>query len=332
MKWLLVGDGSSVHIRRLATALADRNIETHVACFEGMPIAGIGWHRLGTLPSHADRRYPLAVPRLIQLISRLQPEVVNAHYLTSYGLMAALTPYPGILVQTVWGSDLLVTVRESFFRRHLAALALRRAGRATGDAAILEDKARELAPNIQWHRFVFGPDARLLELDLPRANVIVSARSLIPEMRVGLAARGFAQAQLRDWRLVVAGAGSEEIPSGHGIEVIGALPQSHLHRLMAASRALVSVPRSDATSAVVLEGLAVGLLPIVNDLPANREWLDDRSAVFVPRDPSVEQMAAAFRRAVEMDVNFARQRARVRSVTWDTQVDDLVEMARRSIS
>jgi glycosyltransferase involved in cell wall biosynthesis len=35
----------------------------------------------------------------------------------------------------------------------------------------------------------------------------------------------------------------------------------------------VSIPESDATSISLLEAMACGCIPIVSDLPANREWI-----------------------------------------------------------
>lgn len=331
MRWLLVGDGSSIHIRRLAAALAERGIETHLACFEGDSIDGVHLQQLGDRAARDDRRYLLAIPALARLIRSVDPDVVNAHYLSSYGLMAALTPFRGLLVQTTWGTDLLVTARSGW-RRLAAAFALRRAGHATGDSRDLKYVATALAPGVRWHRFIFGPPASLFELDLPRENVIVSPRRLDPEMRVDLAVKGFRAAHLPGWRLVIAGGGSMTLVESDGVEVRGPLAQPELHRLMASGRLLVSVPTSDATSAALLEGLACGLLPIVNDLAANREWLTDETAIFVPRDPLAEDIAAAFMRAAGRQHDARTSRAVVAETTWEGQVDDLIEAVRGWLS
>jgi len=37
----------------------------------------------------------------------------------------------------------------------------------------------------------------------------------------------------------------------------------------------VSVPESDATSISLLEAMAFGCVPVVSDLPANREWIQN---------------------------------------------------------
>src|SRR5206468_2151949 len=87
---LLVGEVSSVHVRRLARALHDRGWRLRVAGFQGGAIDGVPTHSLGSHPATSDRRYGLAVPRLARLIRSYEPQIVHAHYLTSFGLMAVL--------------------------------------------------------------------------------------------------------------------------------------------------------------------------------------------------------------------------------------------------
>lgn len=48
------------------------------------------------------------------------------------------------------------------------------------------------------------------------------------------------------------------------------------------SRVSLSVPTSDATSVSVLESMACGLPVVATDLPANRQWLDERGGCIVP--------------------------------------------------
>ena len=37
----------------------------------------------------------------------------------------------------------------------------------------------------------------------------------------------------------------------------------------------VSIPNTDGTSISLLEAMAYGCLPVVSDLPANREWIEN---------------------------------------------------------
>ena len=343
---MLVGDLASPHVRRLATALRDHGLTIAVACFEGDPIPGIETHRLGSRPVHHDRRYAAAVFPLARLLRRRRPGVVHAHYLSSYGLLAALAirlAHPigrrPALVQTTWGSDLLVTARTSFIRRFLATIALRSADLMTGDSADLEAAARRLAPRARFHRFVFGPAVDRFEIARQPDRVVLSGRRLDPDMRVHLVIAAFKSATSRDpgmdgWRLVVAGDGTQaaelrrSAADDSSIEFVGYLDAAALGAQLARGAVFVSVPVSDATSAFVLEAMAAGVVPVVNDLPANREWVDASIGEIVPADPTVEDLAAAIARAARRTIAPESVRSRVRAVAWDAEVGRLVGLYR----
>jgi glycosyltransferase involved in cell wall biosynthesis len=342
---MLVGDLASPHVRRLATALRDHGLTIEVACFEGDPIPGIETHRLGSRPVHQDRRYAAAVLPLARLLRRRRPGVVHAHYLSSYGLLAALAirlAHPigrrPALVQTTWGSDLLVTARTSFIRRFLATVALRSADLMTGDSADLESEARRLAPRARFHRFVFGPAADRFEIARQPDRVVLSGRRLDPDMRVDLVIAAFRSATsdrgMDGWRLVVAGDGTQaaelrrSVADDSSIVFVGYLDAAALSAQLARGAIFVSVPVSDATSAFVLEAMAAGVVPVVNDLPANREWVDASIGEIVPADPTVDVLAAAIARAARRSIDPESVRSRVRAVAWDAEVDRLISAYR----
>lgn len=41
------------------------------------------------------------------------------------------------------------------------------------------------------------------------------------------------------------------------------------------AKIFVSIPESDATAISLLEAMAYGCVPVLSDLPANREWIED---------------------------------------------------------
>lgn len=339
---LIVADGESVHTRRLAAAVADRNWDVHLASFEGPTIHGVRRHHLGSRPPSQDARYALAIPPLAGLIRRIRPEVVNAHYVTSYGVMARAAMIlsrasrsRSALVISAWGSDLLVTSRSNVAMSGLTGWALRGADLITGDSVDLCARAAELAPQKAWHSFMFGPERHLIEATRSPGNLIVSARSLTRGMRVDLVIRAFRASRslapqvMSGYRLVIAGDGPErEALAGDALDLpvdfVGQLDRRDLHGVLLRSRMHVSVPVSDATSAALLDGMASGLIPVVNDLPANRQWVDQALGEIVSRDPSVHELASAFVRAASRAISVDAIRDRVKEVVWEDQVDRLL--------
>jgi glycosyltransferase involved in cell wall biosynthesis len=338
---LLIGDGESVHVERLAIGIAEAGWNVHLARFEGQVISGVTTHQIGRLPPSHDIRYGLAVPALARLVRRIRPRIVHAHYVTSYGVLARAAlalanqgrEQPRLII-SAWGSDLLVT---SFSRpmKWPIGWALRGSDLVVGDSEDLEERAAGLAPNVPWHRFVYGPERRLIEAPLGDGRDIVSARSLIPEMRIDLVIRAFRHLSERTpsvatgHRLIVAGDGPlrsalEDEARGLNVEFTGRIERAALHEHLLRSRVQVSIPTSDATSAALMDGLAAGMVPVVNDLPANREWVDQSIGEVVSRAPGIEDVADALARALTRPIDRAAIRDRVRQVVWEDELKRLL--------
>lgn len=294
---LLVADGRSIHTQRLATALADAGVDVHLAAFSAPPSPFAGTFHALRPAAMGDVSHLLAIPHLSTLIRRLRPAVVHAHYISSYGLMAALAA-PPLLVSTAWGSDLLVTARRGVQRR-LASFSLRRATLATGDSQSLLDEIAHLAPATARHRFVFGPPRALFGAHRKDA-LVLSPRNHEDNYQIDLVldAWRIAQPSISDHRLVVAGSGSRTDAlrrrAAPGVEFTGAVPYEGMLDLVRRSRLVVSVPRSDATSAAVLEALAAGCSVVASDLPANAEWVPATHRV--PVDADADDVAGAILR------------------------------------
>lgn len=115
MKILLLGDIDSVHIIRWATALAERNIRVGIFSLNK---AEFPWHEKHaniTVLYQSDKKYAdgsfinklLQIPKVFllrKIIKKWKPDILHAHYATSYGLLGALTGFKPFVV-SVWGTD-----------------------------------------------------------------------------------------------------------------------------------------------------------------------------------------------------------------------------------
>jgi len=87
----------------------------------------------------------------------------------------------------------------------------------------------------------------------------------------------------------------------------------NLWDLMKRANALVSLSRFEGRPNVVLEAMACGCPLVVSDIPAHREILDERSALFA--DPDDPAAAAAALKATLVCGDEARGRARAARVS-----------------
>jgi glycosyltransferase involved in cell wall biosynthesis len=67
------------------------------------------------------------------------------------------------------------------------------------------------------------------------------------------------------------------------VRFLGRVPYTEMPKYLAMSDIYVSTSLSDGTSASLLEAMACKLSPVVTDIPANREWVENgRSGILVP--------------------------------------------------
>ena len=147
MKVLLVSDAGSIHTRRWASSLEDAGLDMVLFsitpadedwyCRKGIKIYVFdlfGYKKkknsfnkkknlVASLTAHAG-----AVRALRTVIRKEKPDILHAHYATSYGLVAALSGFHPFVV-SVWGSDIYEFPRQSAVNRMAVKYILGRADR-----------------------------------------------------------------------------------------------------------------------------------------------------------------------------------------------------------
>lgn len=314
----LLGDANSVHVRRWAGEMLTRGWRVSVVTARPEPIDGVEQRLLTPVRRSAD--WLLRVGQARQLVAALAPDIVHAHYITSYGYLAARCGrHP--LVMTAWGSDILVTPRQNALLRWLTGWTLRRADLITGDSLDLLDAMRCYGPTAPLRQIHWGADlARFSPTEWERKPgfQIVSLRSWEPNYRIDVIVRAMAVFNRTpsgaSAHLHLLGGGSQEAELralvqslGLGAQVTfhGRLDDAGMSAVMQACKVSVSVPSSDATSVSVLESMACGLPVVASDLLANRQWLDAGDGALVPAGDA-QALASALQTWCDDDVRARR--------------------------
>ncbi len=309
MRLLILGDAPNIHTRRWVGYFAERGHDVHVASCERSDALAGTFHPLPAWPVPRALRYPLAAPALHALVARLRPSVINAHFVPNYGFMTALAGVrPHAL--TVWGSDVLLSARRSPLHRLRARVALAHADLVLTDAAMLTDavvglgvpRARTVMVPLGVDTRVFAPAPRGISPGLLR---VVSTRRLEPVYDIPTLLAGAAEAARgTSFALDIAGSGSLRTPLERAAREMrhtsfhGGLPEAGIAGLLQCADVYVSTSLSDSTSVSLLEAMACGAFPVVSDIPANREWIEDgvNGLLFPPRD--AVRLAACLRTAL----------------------------------
>ena len=294
LRLVLLGDGDSPHLLKWARALAAvPDVDLWALSSRGFApgfdaILPTGRRlALGTQPDAAggNGALLLQLPRVLRWLRQVQPDWLHAHYLTSHGTLAwaarKLGRVRARLVGSAWGSDILVTPQRGGAWRWVTRQVLRDCALATSDSQVMARRMLDLGAG-DVMVFPFGlesmpPAAPHKDDDLVFANrglEPIYAPDRVLQLFAGLAA---GQPALR---LVVANDGSLRSALHAQVQAMGLADRVRfVGRLDAATQAqwydrarwYLSLPQSDSVSVSVLEAMAHGCIPILSDLPANRE-------------------------------------------------------------
>ena len=299
---LFFADAASVHTRRWVAAVAERGAEAIVITRQPAEVPGAK-EVIAIAPGGDKLTWFQALPHVRrvarEVAARFHPTLVHGHYVTSYGLWAAACGLSCPTVLTAWGSDILVTPRESRLMRLVVAWSLRHADLITADSMDMIDEIARYHPQAPCHQILWGADTDVFTPAGERPDAshfdIVSLRSWEPNYNIDTIVDGFArfvaQRPQAQARLHLLGGGSLSDALRAQVAELGLHSQVQFHgrvndvqmvQAIQQSRVSVSVPTSDATSVSVLESMACGLPVLASDLPANRQWLDAQGGWVVP--------------------------------------------------
>lgn len=244
------------------------------------------------------------------IIGTYQPDIIHAHQSNVYGYVAAKAnqgKYP--LVLTAWGSDVLILPDTNFFNKYIVRTALKRANYITADARFMGDKIQKLTGRTDTVIANFGIDISLSEENEPKENLIYSNRlhnELYNIDKIISGASDFLRNH-EDWKIIIGANGDKteelkllaekNLPSG-SYSFPGFLSREENKAIYLRSHIYVSIPSSDGTAISLLEAMAYGCVPIVSDLPANREWIENDENGVIAKEGELPQ---ALEKALSMD-------------------------------
>lgn len=330
LRLVLIGDGESPHLLKWARALAPRVQLWAISSRGFMP----GWEllvpdaqrlALNTRPEHGGGNVALLkqLPKVGAWLSAVDADWIHAHYLTSHGSLAWAARLGWRLraqiAGSAWGSDILVTPNQSAAYRWLTKKVLKACAVTTSDSQHMADKMRELGA-AEVMVFPFGLEAMPRQRGEKEPWLFFANRGLEPLYRPQLVLEVFARiaSQCPPARLVIANDGSlrpwlENDVMGRGladkVSFVGRLDAADQARWYDQASWYLSLPESDSVSVSVLEAMAHGCVPLLSDLPANRELIGNSERGLIVYEPKgitkrlvqlqPEQLAAANRQWVQ---------------------------------
>ena len=304
MKICFVGPAGSAHIRKWCAWFIGRGHEIHVISFTPGEIPGVKVHLvdLGVDPDGSDLgklKYLTAGGKIRKRIREIRPDVVHAHYATSYGVAMALSGVKGYAL-SVWGSDIYDFPRRSALHKSLLQFSLKKAGTLFSTSKAMAEEAGKYTDR-PFAITPFGVDMNLFSPEKRNrtdgAFVIGVVKSLMPIYGIDILLRAAAILRKKhpemNLRVRIAGDGPQEaelkaLAGELGIdgitEFMGRISQEECANLYAnLDAAVIPSVRYESFGVAAVEAQACGTPVIVSDVGGLMETAGDAGTV-VPLD------------------------------------------------
>jgi glycosyltransferase involved in cell wall biosynthesis len=252
-----------------------------------------------------------------KIIRRIDPDYVNAHYITSHGFIAALIKKLGNfhfkLIQSTWGTDILVAPFKNKLYFQITRFTLNQADLITSDSEYMSGIIRTISRK-EIMTFIFGLDF-LPEIDVSKKdpNLFYSNRMLTENYNIIEVIQLFHLInQLNpDTELIISHDGEQrnylenltkELGLQNKVAFIGFISLDKQISLYRRAQFYISLPKSDSTSVSLIEAMAYGCIPVLSDLPANREWVTDglNGIIYSRTDKDISRIFEALTKKNEM--------------------------------
>jgi len=228
-------------------------------------------------------------------IIKFKPDIILGYRTTSYGYIAtrfykqakivvAMQGVSDIFPFDNWASPIKKRLQYNTFKR---ASLIQAWGKTQQKNALLNgadpNKLFVMPRGINLNYFKFGDQFANVET----MNWVVS-RSLSIDYNHDLLIGSFSKFiknNNRKHHLYIAGEGQlfskllllvSELKISDYVTFLGRISNNELSELLSKSHIYVSLPVSEGVSASLLEAMACGCIPIVTDLPSNREWIENQ--------------------------------------------------------
>lgn len=135
MKILLLSDLNSIHTKKWASALAKKDCVLHLFgltkpkdnFYEGLDNVTISYASIKNSSTVLNKiKYFSVVKQLKQRYHLFKPDIVHAHYATSYGLLGSFLKHQPFLI-SVWGSDVYEFPKQSILHQFILKRNLKKA-------------------------------------------------------------------------------------------------------------------------------------------------------------------------------------------------------------
>ena len=322
-KYLIIGNAQSVHLVKWVRELVNyfevyiiSSTSTHDDIKAIIPQKNIFNLNLPVREEGGNAGILKKIFIVKSIIKKTDPDFVNPHYITSHGFLTALIKKTsGLkfkLIQSAWGSDILVTPFKNKLYYKITQFSLNSADLATSDSEYMTKVINDISP-VSVSTFIFGID-KLPETDIAgkNENLFYSNRILSENYNIDEVIRFFKKVsdENPDAELIISNEGpmrdelvnlTKELKLEKRISFKGFISLDEQVSFYRKAQFYISIPTSDSTSVSLIEAMAYGCIPVVSDIPANREWISaNKNGVLYNPEIGIKQLQKVLEKREEI--------------------------------
>lgn len=294
MRICYLADSESIHTKRWCAHFHALGHEIHLISLKKIPIENVHFYHLdaGDISvKGGNRKILFQGGKVRRLIKKIQPDILHAHYATSYGWLGARSGFHPFMV-TALGTDVLISPIHSSLYRKMIRYIFRKADAVT----LMADHMKKVISDYdlgdlnKFSIVPFGIDTNIFNAKNRMTSndsfVITSTRNFeevyniphllksvarvkekIPGLKLNLIGDGSKRKMIED---LVHELGLKEITTFYG-----KVSQPIIAELLNRSHLFVTVSLSDGNNISLNEAMACGAYCIATDIPANTQWITD---------------------------------------------------------
>lgn len=220
------------------------------------------------------------------IIAEFKPDIVHAHYATSYGLLGVKSKFHPLVI-SAWGSDVFEFPEKSILHRYVVKRNLRKADAVFSTSEVMKKQIQRLGRK-DVIVTPFGVDLSIYKPQPARmfgddVKVLGTIKSLEEPYGIDVLIEAFAIVKKKftgKLKLVICGDGSRKTAlqqkasaTGFGNDIVftGAIPQSEVPRYLNSFDVFANLSRRESFGVSVIEAMACGIPVVLSDADGPRE-------------------------------------------------------------
>lgn len=347
LKIALLAPANSTHTIRWANGLNKKGLKVIVISAHSKDTSNIEFDKnvtLHILNYKAPLGYVLGVYELRKILKDFQPDLLNAHYATGYGLLANLSGFKPLLL-SVWGSDIFNFPKKSFLHKWLLKNNLKNATAIASTSYVMADEVKKIYPHNKIFITPFGIDTSLFFPQNNNSNsdclVIGTVKTLSHIYGIEYLIKAFALCLAKTTipiKLEITGSGKdlpkliklcENLKITDKVVFNGFIAHNKIPDILNKIDIFVALSLEESFGVAVLEANACGKPVVVSNAPGLSEVvIDGVTGFIVPKEDYKSSADAIMKLVQDHTLRYNMGRNALTNVlehyTWEKSIDLMV--------